>query len=293
MIRNQYFYENNLFRIDWWMGNNCNYNCSYCHPGLKNNTIPWPNFEIVSKFLYDFVEKWKRKDNRTIWMQIGGGEISLWNDLIPFAKLCHELGILLVLRTNGNKPSLFYKKLLPYVDHITLGFHPEYSNKYQYLLLIKELYALNLRNFNLQLYWYHHNNETTLLELESFFLEKANIILDRHLVFYDPISNKNPVPMSSKNENNIIMDEFSTNIEYLFQNGLNKFQGYHCSAGIEQIIIDAWGKIYRGHCRQGNIIGTIDGEWELPNDYIICPKELCSNYFDIQSSKSISKDELF
>jgi sulfatase maturation enzyme AslB (radical SAM superfamily) len=42
-------YKNNFLRIEYMLGNVCNYKCNYCFPGSNEGDKPWPNLEITKK----------------------------------------------------------------------------------------------------------------------------------------------------------------------------------------------------------------------------------------------------
>jgi MoaA/NifB/PqqE/SkfB family radical SAM enzyme len=67
---------------------------------------------------------------------------------------------------------------------------------------------------------------------------------------------------------------------------INDWSGWHCYAGIEQLIVDMDGKIFRGWCKEGGPIGHIAAEnLDLPNAPIICTKTMCHCNFDIMCTK--------
>ena len=66
----------------------------------------------------------------------------------------------------------------------------------------------------------------------------------------------------------------------------NDWSGWKCYAGVEQLIVDMDGSIYRGWCKEGGPIGRIDEEnLQLPLDSIVCTKTMCHCNFDIMSTK--------
>ena len=66
----------------------------------------------------------------------------------------------------------------------------------------------------------------------------------------------------------------------------NDWSGWKCYAGVEQIIVDMEGFIYRGWCKVGNIIGNINEiDIQLPTEPVICNKTMCHCNFDIMSTK--------
>ena len=68
----------------------------------------------------------------------------------------------------------------------------------------------------------------------------------------------------------------------------NDWSGWQCFAGVEQLIVDMDGSIYRGWCKEGGLIGRIDSsEINLPLDPVICTKKMCHCNFDIMSTKEL------
>jgi hypothetical protein len=79
-----------------------------------------------------------------------------------------------------------------------------------------------------------------------------------------------------------------TDYQTLVLEGRNKFKGYECWAGIEQVVVDAWGRVYIGHCRQGGFMGNIkDKNIVWPKESAVCTLDRCKNSFDILATKSI------
>jgi hypothetical protein len=67
----------------------------------------------------------------------------------------------------------------------------------------------------------------------------------------------------------------------------NDWSGWNCYAGVEQLIVDMDGSIYRGWCKEGDKIGHInDVDLELPLNPILCSKKMCHCNFDIMCTKT-------
>ena len=66
----------------------------------------------------------------------------------------------------------------------------------------------------------------------------------------------------------------------------NNWAGWKCYSGVEQLIVDMDGGIYRGWCKEGGSVGNInDAILELPEEPIVCSKTMCHCNFDIMSTK--------
>ena len=84
-------------------------------------------------------------------------------------------------------------------------------------------------------------------------------------------------------------DPRSPNLYHGLTRKQQSFQGNNCYAGIETLVIDNNGRIWRGWCQQGGPIGSI---YELPIVWptgpIVCQKEICGNGFDHQAKKELT-----
>jgi hypothetical protein len=126
-----------------------------------------------------------------------------------------------------------------------------------------------------------------------------NIRVNKRMLFEDPVFNTRPQEYTLlqitklKRQHGDIKISQGDEVEYtdyqtMVLEGTNKFKGYDCWAGLEQIVVDAWGRVYRGHCRQGGFMGNIKDKnvvWPLTPK--ICTLDSCKNSFDILTTKSI------
>ena len=68
--------------------------------------------------------------------------------------------------------------------------------------------------------------------------------------------------------------------------GTNNWAGWKCYAGVEQLVVDMSGYIYRGWCNVGGPIGNInDNTLILPGEPVLCDKSMCHCNYDIMSTK--------
>ena len=99
--------------------------------------------------------------------------------------------------------------------------------------------------------------------------------------------------MSANNFNNIIVHmedgtEREDNVNSITAQELNRFEGWECWAGIQQISISNTGDVYRAICKVGGKIGNIyEGTFNMPKDTIICNKPDCICAADEQISKAL------
>lgn len=94
----------------------CNFVCPYCHNPKLNEFNAGKN-QVDEKHVLDFL---KSRINKIDAVVISGGEPTLQEDLIGFAKKIKDLGFLLKLDTNGTQPHVLTKlienNLLDYIS---------------------------------------------------------------------------------------------------------------------------------------------------------------------------------
>jgi MoaA/NifB/PqqE/SkfB family radical SAM enzyme len=68
----------------------------------------------------------------------------------------------------------------------------------------------------------------------------------------------------------------------------NNFKGWTCNAGIESLMINWDGEVYRATCRVGSSLGNIyQDNFVMPVDPVICTRDWCTCAADIPLSKVI------
>lgn len=131
----------------------CNFRCGYCHN--PEFVLPEQIKCIQKNFIHEdiFFNFLKKRKGLLDGVVITGGEPTLQGDLIPFMKKVRDLGFLIKLDTNGNKPNVTAKALEEkLVDYIAMDVKTSYV-KYQSLVgklanvdFIKESIALIMRS---------------------------------------------------------------------------------------------------------------------------------------------------
>lgn len=112
----------------------CNFRCGYCHnpefvlpEQIKNIQKDFIHEDVIFNFL-------KKRQGLLDGVVITGGEPTLQGDLIPFIKKVRDLGFLVKLDTNGNKPDVIKKIFDEHlVDYVAMDIKTSYA-KYQSLV---------------------------------------------------------------------------------------------------------------------------------------------------------------
>jgi organic radical activating enzyme len=287
--------QDNVFYIDWWLLNHCNYNCSYCADVLKNGSIDLPNIDHCKQIVNDIIAH-ARNYKKTCDFKIVGGEVTVWPMLPELLEHIKSKGSRVTIRTNASGSIANWARITKLIDGTNIEFHSEYASHIHFLLMVEVAKQQDIEvGIIINMMADKWNDSIELIEKinkkwpdqpvnkKMLFEDPAiNTIVDKkykkeHLVEFKRTSG--PLTLY---ENGV---ETYTDFNTVVLEGKNKFEGSSCNAGIEQIIIDAWGKVAKGHCRNGSYIGSLGKGIIFPNEPTICRKNSCSNAFDIQATK--------
>lgn len=285
-----------IFWVDWWLMNHCSWRCTYCADIIRNGTIALPALKDCESFLNSAISH-AHSQGRSLHINFTGGEITEWPQLIDFLSRCQSSKAYSSIRTNGHCDSTVWEKVTQSVNHVNLLFHPQHSSISKFLLAIETAVnvgcglrvTLNMMPDRFQ----------EMLDLEVKIQSRwPCVVIDKHMLFQDPVFNNKPENYTKQQQNHlqqqsgdILLEQDGQIVRTDFQTMViqdkNRFQGAQCRAGLDQIIVDAWGKVFRSHCRQWGSIGHIGGDIRWPEDPMTCMKPNCANGFDILASKQL------
>jgi MoaA/NifB/PqqE/SkfB family radical SAM enzyme len=301
--------EKNTFAVSWSITDICNYRCSYCVPSLHMGKIGYPNYESVLSFSKMLIERCKRKK---IYFIFTGGEVTTWKFLPSLIKELKQYDkVFISIVSNGSKPLDYWNTIKDYIDNISLSFHSEFSNVDKFIDIIKLLHNIVRVHINIMM---NPNKFDICVSLAETIIKKEfsdisltlqpltidfgdkiypytddqfSIINNQDKLFTSKIKwtkkwdkYRGKMKMIYSDSREIITSDYN-----LIINQGNKWRGWKCYAGIEQIIIDFNGEVWRGWCKEGNKLGTIYTGIDNNIKPIICTKEFCRCGFDIKCKK--------
>ena len=295
------------FVVNWCLGNSCNYECSYCPSSLHDGTKRWPDPQVIK----DFIVKVKNHHaEKNIYFEFTGGEVTTYKHFTEICQFCSELGVKVGLISNGSRTLRYWEENKHFFDHVCLSFHPEHTDEDHFIKVINLLhndvrthvnimmspekfdhcYAVankvkNLGNISMALQPLIHDFGDTLFDYNDFqkkIFDKQHELITKHIKFTKSFDYYRGA-MRIVNEDKT--SHVSSAHRFISEN-TNDWSGWKCYAGVEQLIVDMDGSIYRGWCKVGNAIGNIeDANISLPSDPITCTKTMCHCNFDIMSTK--------
>jgi MoaA/NifB/PqqE/SkfB family radical SAM enzyme len=80
-------------------------------------------------------------------------------------------------------------------------------------------------------------------------------------------------------------EQWLDNVNTLTKNKWNTFKRWKCMAGIETLMIDNDGSVYRATCKQGGILGNLETGFKLEEDPVLCMKQWCNCAADLNTTK--------
>lgn len=269
--------------IDWNLGNNCNFKCSYCHPDLNNGTRPFPTkdqfilaFNNINDFAYDF---------QHCVINLTGGEISLdLNLLDEIDKIDKKFKF--YLRSNGSASLENWNRVKDkiYKINLTYHLHDDLETFIEKVELLKErcivLVAITPENWDYGISCYQKfKNIGAATEIQMLFKNHTrgnNIYLD-----YDQYQWNQYYVIIGKGP-----DQTTQTVEHKKIEFLNNFYGHFCHAGKDQIVIDSDGNVFRGWCQTDKLGNLFIDNIKLYTTPKICPLHQCTNGFDLLAKKS-------
>jgi organic radical activating enzyme len=111
-------------KIQWSMGNVCNYSCTYCPSILHNGTKPWLSLDqyltIVDKISAHYVTN----QNRFMHWELIGGEITTIPKFEKIIERIHSYNSSCTIYTNGSRTIEWWKEARNYLSGVVITYHP-------------------------------------------------------------------------------------------------------------------------------------------------------------------------
>jgi pyruvate-formate lyase-activating enzyme len=302
--------------VNWFMGNTCNYECSYCPTGLHDGSKKWVALEDVKKFVGRVLKHYRDKKRHVF--EFTGGEITLYPDFIEMVKFLKENGCTVAIISNGSRSLQFWEKARPYLDQICLSYHPEGAKADHYLSVahfLSETTRVHL-NFMMkpEVFYEVYEVAARSKEIPNISIALQPLIVDFGSELYKYSATQQTlldkqhslltrfVPRTREYEffrgamKQVEADGTSVRKEAhrLIANGENSWKGWKCWAGVEQLAVSADGWVFRGWCEEGGTLGHITHKLlSFPKAPVKCSRDYCHCNFDIMSTKVKSRPGIF
>lgn len=125
-------------RIQWNMGNSCNYNCTYCPPILHDSSRPWLSTDTYLSVIDKICQHYKH-NNKRVDFELIGGEVTVIPGFEKIVERIHSYNGYCSIFTNGSRTVEWWSKAKQYIDNVILTFHPLTQERSHFESVINEI----------------------------------------------------------------------------------------------------------------------------------------------------------
>lgn len=305
--------------IEWKIHNVCNHDCSFCGVQHKDGSQRWFSLEKYKEYTDKLIEAC---GDNPIWIQITGGEPTLFPDLIPLLSYMKSKGVMLSLISNGSRTIRWWKELQEQklLDNLFLTYHSEQTDDYHHIVEIINLFhtepteviclithtyhTLDLA-FEAQKYVIQHTG--ALITLKAMMIGDYDIYSKYTKEQLDKLKSENWLPGNNRatKVKSTLKDEhkinhtlkihynngisFNMDPQLLMKNQKNKFFGWDCNIGANTMRVD-YDVVYRGVCEEGEKRSIYDNISFIDN-YIPCSLVQCFCGTDMIATKILPENK--
>ena len=251
----------------------------------------FPSNELIVKISQDIIFHYDNLGRDVVFEYIGG-EPSLFQDMSFVAQRLHNHPINILIKTNGSASLDWWRSVRRYLAHVVISVHREYCDIDHIHEVIDFLKNENGNPINLQvLVPVTHAEDSWSWGIKTVNDLRKRFGLGNLQMLYSNFGRGSSMYMPYSEQQWKSYKEIEGIQEKpVSDDGLTKtlpeFRGKTCYAGVDTLVIDSDGDIWRGWCNQGGKIGNIrfeDIRW--PDTAITCDKDYCHNGFDQQARK--------
>ena len=233
-------------------------------------------------------------DHETIYLELLGGEPTISRAVRHAIVNPVSEKLKFNLTTNGSADLEWWANAAPNLDTVILAWHSkgdtehyikvaELLNSYEHLHLTICINALN-DNTWADAYFLYQDFKSKGYHCEyKVMFKNHNNGNDKFL----PYTTEQMVFFAKENGYSVPDDPAKYNLPDFEASLYKTYSSHLCWAGVDQIVIDYFGYVYRGWCMVGNGYGNLfDGTISLDKTPRVCNRLLCKNGFDQQAKKS-------
>ena len=283
--------------VEWNIGKRCNLDCGYCPAEIHDNFSPHTNVDTMTAAISKLAEL-----SKPIRLSLTGGEPTVHPKISTILKYASENLDWLSVTTNGLRNSDWYAAQPVDQWVFSLHFDNEHSLRAAENIVkyTQEIDMLSLdTKFQVNLMCHHEHMDE---------VRAAAVLLDGHNVPYvtrrirwTEAENRDWFDdlryqaedlkwilskVATVKPNCIIDDEELIHANDVVKNTRNQFEGWQCNAGLESLMINWDGEVYRATCRVGGSLGNIyKNTFESPISPITCTRKFCTCVADIPLTK--------
>ena len=287
----------NSIHVEWNIGKRCNLDCAYCPAEIHDNFSPHTDLDIMVNTIYEL-----EKIGKPIRLSLTGGEPTVHpkiNNILECAKARLQW---LSVTSNALRPAEWYIKQSIDQWVFSLHFDNDHSlraaeNIVRYTQLLDMEGKDTLFQVNLMCHYEYMDDVKTAADL----LESHQIPYVTRRIrwtnaddreYFDDMRYKEKdlkwvlSKTATVKANCVIDNEHKVHANDIIKHKWNQFEGWTCNAGLESLMINWDGEVYRATCRVGGSLGNIySGSFKQPITPIVCTRQWCTCAADIPLTK--------
>lgn len=311
-LQHQHEHHGNILIVDWGVSNVCNFRCSYCPPRTHQGDFPFMPIDKILAFSKRINAHYAEGLGKKVFFLYTGGEVTLFKDFITLIKAQKAVGNKIGISTNGSRDLAFWNEAGRYLDNISISYHEEFTKLDHFINVINTVKNLATTHVNIMIKSGHVDkcikvaydvfeatDEVTIdlqIVLKDFKepfeytdAERANII-----EACSDISSRYKLTRDRETYRGLMKLVYEDRTTELIKAGdlvtkkMNAWNSWHCNIGLELLVIDINGDIFRSWCGQASKIGNIgDDMIPFPQTPHICSVDWCpGGITDMMISKS-------
>ena len=301
--------------IEWKIHNVCNYNCSFCFDDNKDGSVRWlPLDEYKAKFdkLHSIC------NGMPYWVQLTGGEPTLYPHLIELLTYIKSKGAYTSLLSNGTRTIRWWKELREsnVLDALYITHHSEQKGDHIHNAEVMNLFldspteticvvthVLDTLDSAIESYDYLVENTGAIISLKAMIIKEYDINLAHTAIQREKIK-KSTMTSGMLRPNKVLTSIpeklylWNTFLKVEFNDGSieemraqlflksyrPEFKDWKCANGKYYIKIDG-DNVLRGVCGEGPIANINDENLRFQTDYTTCKFQMCYCRSDLASPK--------
>lgn len=273
--------------VTLFIHNVCNYSCSYCSDFHRDGSYRWP--EDWTPYL-NFINDLKQR-NRYLYIEVLGGEPTVWPAFQDFVDTISDDNVFVEFSTNASRTLRYWEQFRTHRAFVFLSWHYEQTDDDHFYRVAEIMQHKASVSIPLMVVPDNYDRAVALYErLRGLSVEITpkftRTSIHGHDYFEYTEAQREWIQNNYYNKmrdfglawtvpRNLHFDGEQRKFMTVLDQGLHRFEGYTCTAGIKRFSVDPNGDIKRCTKRVGGVIGNLFTGYELPDAPIVCNYAAC------------------
>ena len=129
---------NNSIRVQWNMGNQCNFDCEYCPPILHDGSKRWLTLQTYLDTVDKICSHYAAL-NKKVHFELIGGEVTVMSGFEDVVRRITEHGCTSLVFTNASRTVNWWSKAKHYLNSVVITWHPLSMTEQHLIDVINEI----------------------------------------------------------------------------------------------------------------------------------------------------------